>query len=248
VPSSRETPIRTACIDPVLACVFALVLDGIAQAGVAHAQVSGTLTVVSDYRFRGVSLSADEPAAQGGLVYDDPSRWYAGAFVSTVKLAGESATSAQAALYTGATLPLGDAAHWDVGAYYSAFSDNRAYDYGEAYVGIAFPEITLRIHYSPDYFGTARGSFYGEINASRALGAGFVAFGHVGVLVPEGRAEDTYTATVQNPVDARAGIGFETGAWKLRVAWVGINGIGTNYPVAGAQRRRTAVASVSWSF
>src|SRR5262245_32129023 len=52
----------------------------------APAQLSGTLTGVTDYRYRGVTFSDRRPAAQAGLTYDDPSGWYAGAFGSTLRL------------------------------------------------------------------------------------------------------------------------------------------------------------------
>jgi uncharacterized protein (TIGR02001 family) len=62
----------------------ALLLCAAAQS--ATAQLSGTLSAVSDYRYRGVTFSDRRPAAQAGLAYDDPSGWYAGAFGSTVRL------------------------------------------------------------------------------------------------------------------------------------------------------------------
>src|SRR5690349_12947644 len=53
----------------------------------ALAQVSGSVALLSDYRFRGVSLSNGKPVAQAGVAYDAPQRWYAGGLVSAV-LAG----------------------------------------------------------------------------------------------------------------------------------------------------------------
>ena len=123
----------------------------------AGAQLTGTVSVVSDYRFRGVSLSQQKPAAQASIGYDDPSGWYGGVFGSTVELAGESATTGQAVAYLGVVTPIGGGFHWDVGADYSAFSDSRDYDYGEVYTGITSSNFNARIHYSPNYFGFARG-------------------------------------------------------------------------------------------
>src|ERR1051325_11099552 len=50
----------------------------------ASAELSATASVLSDYRYRGVSLSRGDPAAQLGLVWDDPSGGYAGLFASSV--------------------------------------------------------------------------------------------------------------------------------------------------------------------
>ena len=40
----------------------------LASGAVAHAEVTGTVTAVSDYDFRGISLSATDPALQGSIL------------------------------------------------------------------------------------------------------------------------------------------------------------------------------------
>jgi uncharacterized protein (TIGR02001 family) len=226
----------------------ALALGSLLYTAAAGAQITGTLSVVSDYRFRGVSLSHQKPAVQANIGYDDPSGVYGGIFGSTVQLAGESTTTGQAVAFLGLVAPIGGPFHWDVGADYSAFSDNRSYDYGEVYTGISSQNFNARVHYSPDYFGVARSAFYGEINSTYALGDGFVLLGHLGVLLPAGHGNGADTTTVRNPVDARAGLGLEIAGFNVQVAWVATSGVGSLYPVYGAQRRTTVVVSGSRSF
>jgi uncharacterized protein (TIGR02001 family) len=58
-----------------------------AVAPAAHAQawtLSGNIAVVSDYRFRGYSLSDEQPALQGGLDVSHADGWYAGVWASTI--------------------------------------------------------------------------------------------------------------------------------------------------------------------
>jgi uncharacterized protein (TIGR02001 family) len=214
----------------------------------AGAQLTGTLIVVSDYRFRGVSLSQQKAAAQANVGYDDPSGWFGGLFGSTVELPGESTTTGQAVAYVGVVTPIDARFNWDVGADYSAFSGGRDYDYGEVYTGIMSQNFSARLHYSPHYFGFARGSFYGEINGTHPLGNGFALVGHLGVLMPEGRAGNQYTNAARNPLDARAGLALAIAGFNIQVAWVGTNGTGSFYPVYGMQRRNTGIVSVSRSF
>ena len=57
------------------------------------ARVSGSVAVVSDYLFRGVSLSEGRPAAQLNVNYDDASGWYAGGFASSTYNSPPSAGS-----------------------------------------------------------------------------------------------------------------------------------------------------------
>lgn len=47
--------------------------------------VSGSVTLVSDYRFRGVSLSAGDPAIQGGLTVSHKSGFYVGTWASSLE-------------------------------------------------------------------------------------------------------------------------------------------------------------------
>jgi uncharacterized protein (TIGR02001 family) len=246
--SSRETRFRASHPEPPLALIRALALGSMLYAAGAGAQFTGTLSAVSDYRFRGVSLSDQKPAAQASVDYDDPAGWYGGVFGSTVQLAGDPATTGQAVAYLGVAKLIDDGFHWDAGVAYSAFSASRDYDYGEVYAGITSSDFNARVHYSPDYFGFGGGSLYGEMNGTHRLGGGLTLLGHIGVLVPVGDGDDRYASTVRNPVDARAGLGFEMAGLNVQVAWVGITGTGNLYPVYGMQRRNTVVASVSWSF
>lgn len=76
-------------------------LVALAAASAASAQeikLSGDLAVVSDYRFRGVSLSDEQPAVQGGLTLAGPSGFYAGAWASTINEYGTDASGKGATL------------------------------------------------------------------------------------------------------------------------------------------------------
>src|SRR6187200_2427346 len=53
-------------------------------AAAANAQVSSTVTLTSDYDFRGFSQSATDPAIQASLDYAHESGWYVGAWASNV--------------------------------------------------------------------------------------------------------------------------------------------------------------------
>src|SRR3974390_1006431 len=45
---------------------------------------SGMAALTTDYVFRGVSQTYDEPALQGGINYQNPSGWFGGAWASNV--------------------------------------------------------------------------------------------------------------------------------------------------------------------
>ena len=137
-----------------------------AFAGVATAQVSGTASGVSDYRYRGNTFSDGQPAAQGGVTYDDPNGAYAGVFGSMVRLKPPAGprSNFQSIVFAGYAKRLSSGISVEAGGDYSAF--NGAYDlnYGEFYLGVANDSVSARIYYSPKYFGQSSSAIYGEIN------------------------------------------------------------------------------------
>jgi uncharacterized protein (TIGR02001 family) len=50
----------------------------------AQADVTGTVTVVSDYDFRGITQTSQDPALQGSIDYSHDSGFYVGAWGSNV--------------------------------------------------------------------------------------------------------------------------------------------------------------------
>src|SRR5512135_1604841 len=120
--SLHEASIPTPRIESGLVLLCALALVCAMRATDAHAQVAGTVAVVSDYRFRGVSLSREKPAIQASVGFDTPSGWYAGVFGSTIELAATGTRGVQAVPYVGIAAPAAGDLHWEAGADYSLFS------------------------------------------------------------------------------------------------------------------------------
>src|SRR5574338_1631076 len=94
---------------------IALALWSLSLAGGAWAQLSGSLGIVSDYRYRGVSLSDGKPAAQFGVAYDGAGGWYAGAFASTADFGRPARADVQWLPYAGYADSLFPGLAWDVG-------------------------------------------------------------------------------------------------------------------------------------
>ena len=66
---------------PALLAALAL---AIGSASIAQAEISSTLTLASDYDFRGISQTARDPALQASLDWASESGFYLGAWVSNV--------------------------------------------------------------------------------------------------------------------------------------------------------------------
>ena len=87
--------------------------------------LSGGVTVVSDYRFRGLSQSAGDPALQGSLRVDHESGFYAGLWASTLKRVPR-AGNAEVDLSAGWAGDIGSGLTLDVGAVYYAYPDRHS--------------------------------------------------------------------------------------------------------------------------
>jgi uncharacterized protein (TIGR02001 family) len=211
------------------------------------AQISGSVTLVSDYRFRGVSLSRNRPAAQLGAVYDDPRGWYAGAFGSTVEFAYPSSRELQTIGFLGYVWRLPSGLSTEVGAEYSAFTGAGSYSYPEVYWGIASENLSARLYYAPRYFARDSNALYGEVNGAKPLFDRVRLLVHAGVL--RNSSESVYTGrAIDHIFDARVGLGVDFDQFSVQVNWVGSSSASATYPVAGSRRRNGAVLSLSRSF
>ncbi len=211
------------------------------------AQISGTASAVSDYRYRGITLSDRKPAAQIGFTYDDPLGWYAGAFGSTVRLAPPAGVNFQAIAFGGYATRLASGIALEAGGDYSAFTGAAYDDYGEIFVGAATESVSARIYYSPKYFGQSSNAVYGEINASQLL------FGSVRLLVHAGYLRTRYetgyrTSSAQHAVDGRIGVGVDFDPFHVELAWVGVSTDDAAYRITGSNSPNTVVLTLSCSF
>jgi uncharacterized protein (TIGR02001 family) len=219
----------------------------------AGAQISGSASGVSDYRYRGITFSDRMPAAQGGLTYDDPIGWYAGVFGSTVRMApsGGSSSNFQTIVYAGYAKRLASGISVEAGGDYSAFAGAKDIDYGEVFLGAATERLSARIYYSPGYFGQPSHAVYGEINAVQpmvdrvrlVLHAGFQRYRYERVYGSDNRAQYT-----QQAFDARFGLRVDFEVFQLELAWVGVSAHDAARRITGSSNPNTAVVTLSHSF
>jgi uncharacterized protein (TIGR02001 family) len=143
----------------------------IASAGAASAEgaVSANISLASDYPFRGVSLSDNGPAIQGGFDWESDV-FYAGVWASNV------VEGIEIDLYGGFTPSTGPV-DWDLGVigyfYPGADDDGAEFDYAELLVGASTAlteQFTLggAIYWAPENYGDTGEATYFEINGEFA--------------------------------------------------------------------------------
>ena len=116
--------------------------------------LSGTVYGVSDYRFRGLTQSAEDPALQATLNLEHRNGLYAGVWGSTLKGLGDYG-DAELDLYVGYRPDLGAGFSGDLGAVYYYYPDGRGdTDFGEIYGSVGHTigpfDAKLGIAYAPE--------------------------------------------------------------------------------------------------
>ena len=150
-----------------------VLLAALAAPAIAAAQtgspVSGNLSIVSDYRFRGISQTYLAPAVQGGVDYTHPSGIYLGNWNSSVSSAVYTGGSGiEMDFYGGWKKSFGDVTIDLGGIYYyypmaecnqnNACSTAGSSDFNnlEAYFGASWKWLSGKLFYAlTDYFGLA---------------------------------------------------------------------------------------------
>jgi uncharacterized protein (TIGR02001 family) len=144
----------------------------LAGAGVANAEISANVQLTSDYVWRGVSLSNNGPAIQGGLDWSNE-QFYAGTWASSLGApTGSPSSPIEIDLYAGWTPTTGPVS-WDLGVvsynYPGADDDGAEFDYFEFKAGGAMDVVEhlnlgAAVYYSPDNYGGTGTATYWEVN------------------------------------------------------------------------------------
>lgn len=211
-----------------------------------RAQLSASLTVESDYRFRGVSLSASRPSVQALVNVDGAAGWYVGASATRVEPA-RGDRYLQVLGYAGYARALAAGYSLEIGASYAHFTGESRYDFIEPYVGLLWRNAALRLHYAPDYFGAKVRTAYLDASGQLPLSERLRLFGHLGVLLPLSRRAEADDEADKSRADLRLGAGLVLGRWDLRLAWVAV-GPGGPYPAVYGGSRQGWSLAVSTSF
>lgn len=162
----------------------------LAVPGVAIAQTAPdwafNAAVGSDYVFRGVSQTEEDPAISAGVDLTTGS-FYAGAWASNVSFVGDDDTNAEVDLYGGYRT---ETAGWNldlgvVGYLYANQPSGADYDYLElkaaASRAVGPATVGAAVYWSPDFFGAAEDeATYVEANAAFSPAAKWTVSGALG--------------------------------------------------------------------
>lgn len=195
-----------------------------AEPDVAGAQVTGNVTLASQYVSRGVRQGWGHPALQGGVDVAYPNGWSAGAWASTVSDKFIERSSVELDLYGGYTGKAGEFGYSALVYYYKypgavISASGTKFDYAELSLGLTRGPAYAKYNYTftRDFFGIehARGSGYLDVGANPELGGGYTLNLHAGDGRVAGAGNDYW-----NWRDAKVGVTRAfTGGISASLAW-----------------------------
>ncbi len=167
------------------AAVILPVAPALAETLSVTGDVSGSLTLTSDYRFRGISRTYGDPAIQGGAEFTLPSNFYIGTWGSIVdKLQFANTRGFEWDIYGGYRKVVGNDISIDVGLIQYMFPSESKFSTLEAYAGANWRWFTLKFYNSLSnrFFGApdARDSRYISLGVTYPLYPDLNLIGQVG--------------------------------------------------------------------
>ena len=195
------------------ALVAAVVLTG---ATTASAEISGNVTITTDYLFRGISQTAEKGAIQGGFDYAAESGFYAGIWASNVEFGTESSTEMD--YYFGYAGAMGDLGY-DVSYIYFDYEGDEGFDYQELALGFSYGDLSFGLNYSDEYLGDGGPTFYYPyVGYSFALTEGLALDLHYGYSDTD---EDGFFGEDDSYSDYSATLGFSAGGVDFGLTFAG---------------------------
>jgi uncharacterized protein (TIGR02001 family) len=196
----------------------------LATAAAANAEVTGTAAIVSDYDFRGLSQTGEDPAVQLSIDYGHESGWYVGTWGSNVNDfsdGGTNTASTEVDLYTGFKGTAG-AVGWDAGITYYTYAGASDLNYPEIYGKFSFNIVSAGLYYS-NAFGHKDNDeaiyVYGDVG----IPAGPLTIGlHAGYSTGDG-IEQTYGGFggfEDSYFDYSVGVSYSASNITLGMKWV----------------------------
>ena len=185
-------------------------------------KISGSVTLASQYSFRGIDQSDEAPALQAGFDLGHTSGLYAGIWASNVDFDDGDEASLETDIYAGYSASYTDI-NYDIGVIHYAYpgaDDALDYDYTEASIALGYDfdlaSVSAALNYSPDYFGDSGDAYYYVLSGNIPLPRNFAMTAHIG----HQDIEDNAAFGTPDYTDWSAGINYSVKSYELSLKYV----------------------------
>lgn len=206
--------------------VQALVLTGLigvpatVVAAESPHELTGNVSLINDYRYRGVSQTFKGPAIQGGFDYAHASGFYLGTWASNVEEEFLNGANIEMDVYGGYSGEIAKDLSFDVGGLYyyypGQYSGSTSINTFEVYAGATWKWVNVKYsHATTKFFGLAgsKNSQYIEANVSVPLAMDITLDLHYGHQEIKGAGNDDYN-------DWKIGLSKTMGGFDFGLAYV----------------------------
>jgi uncharacterized protein (TIGR02001 family) len=158
-------------------------------------QFSANVLMATEYLYRGISQSNEDPALQGGFDYSHETiGFYVGFWASSIEFNAQTTNTAsiETNFYGGFAGEFSNGVSWDVGGLYYYYPDSNEdtvgdFNFVEVYGNLGYtfeaswdPTVDIGFAYSPDFFGEDDDGIYVHGRISFALPSNIGVYSMIG--------------------------------------------------------------------
>jgi uncharacterized protein (TIGR02001 family) len=237
-------------VKPVVA-IATLFLSALSMCFNAHAQdkaaekkeeakspwaLTGNMSFVSEYRYRGIAQTSGRPALQGGFDLAHTNGMYVGTWASNVNWLSDTKVASNSLewdLYGGYKGSVGDISY-DVGGLYYYYPGNYPNGFTspntlEVYGALTWKQVVAKYSHSlTDLFGfqDSKGSGYLDLSSTLELGGGLNLAVHLGYATIPGSGAANRSRSDCSYADWKLGLTYDYVGFTWGLAYVDTNGKG----------------------
>lgn len=179
----------------------------------AHADLSASVTATSDYVFRGISQTKEDPALQASLDYSHSSGWYIGAWGTNIDFGPDDPADMELDIYTGFAGETATGLGWDVGLLHYTYPGASDYNFLELYGKLSYGLFSGGLAYSNDWANSGEDAFYVSGGVSVPFASNFTFNLNANYSFGDAFDDTEY-------MDYMVGIGYTLGSFELGLSYI----------------------------
>lgn len=226
-----------------------LVLLSAGWRATAQTQLGARLSAVSDYRWRGESLSSRHAAMMGSVSVDQETGWFAALMGVNVCRDGRCGLATEWDL--GYAHRWTSSLSWEAGLIRYAYPkarDGGRYDYTEGFVGVSGVHYTARLFHATRYFQDSPRADYLDLHAALPVRASWVLRAHAGHLFLGPVHDPGLISVSHSRSDFSVGVAKQGEGCTLALDWWGMLSAHTVCPGDEADCAKRWVATLSYAW